>query len=141
MANKRRKVRMVRTESSYGSDAGHEKLIKALGIDMSNKILGRRELQLTLNLECPKCYHTFAVVSGPEFEALARAALHEGKPSREALERAVLGALKSAINDHGPITAEKLTSATKRVLGNLANAGVGIEPPAKSVKTAPGKAF
>lgn len=53
------------------------------------------------------------------------------KISREAAERAVLGALRSCINDHGPITPEKLTSATKRVLGNLANAGVEIEPAAK----------
>jgi hypothetical protein len=47
--------------------------------------------------------------------------------TREAIERAVLGALRSAINDHGPITADKLTSATKRVVGNLVNAGVQVE--------------
>ncbi len=53
------------------------------------------------------------------------------KISREAAERAVLGALRASINDHGPITPDKLSSATKRVLGNLVNAGVEIEPPAK----------
>lgn len=47
--------------------------------------------------------------------------------TREALERAVLGALRSAINDHGPITPDKLTSATKRVIGNLVNAGIQVE--------------
>jgi hypothetical protein len=50
------------------------------------------------------------------------------KVSREAVERAVLGALKSAITDHGPITPDKLTSATKRVLGNLRNAGIELTP-------------
>ena len=40
---------------------------------------------------------------------------------REAIERAVLGALQSCIHDHGPITADMLTSAAKRVVGNLAN--------------------
>lgn len=51
-------------------------------------------------------------------------------PTREALERAVIGALRSAIKDHGPITPDKITSAAKRVLGNLANVGqAGIQPP------------
>lgn len=40
---------------------------------------------------------------------------------RDALERAVLGALRSCINDHGAITPDMLTSAAKRVVGNLAN--------------------
>jgi hypothetical protein len=52
--------------------------------------------------------------------------------TREALERAVTGALRSAIKDHGPITAEKLTSATKRVVGNLVNAGVQVDGPEKA---------
>lgn len=39
----------------------------------------------------------------------------------KAKERAVIGALRSAINDHGPITPDKINSAMKRVLGNLAN--------------------
>lgn len=42
---------------------------------------------------------------------------------REALERAVVGALRSAIKDHGPITAEHIGSAAKRVVGNLENVG------------------
>lgn len=46
--------------------------------------------------------------------------------TREAIERAVVGALRSAINDHGPITADKITSAAKRVIGNLRNAGLAI---------------
>lgn len=59
------------------------------------------------------------------------------KVTREALERAVLGALRSAINDHGPITADKLTSATKRVIGGLANAGVEIATAAPPSRDAP----
>lgn len=39
------------------------------------------------------------------------------------LERAVAGALRSAIHDHGAITADKVGSAVKRVVGNLKNAG------------------
>jgi hypothetical protein len=43
------------------------------------------------------------------------------------LERAVAGALRAAIHDHGPITADKIGSAVKRVIGNLANVdGAGV---------------
>jgi transcriptional regulator with XRE-family HTH domain len=38
------------------------------------------------------------------------------------LERAIVGALRSAINDHGPITSENMGSAAKRILGNVVNA-------------------
>ncbi len=38
------------------------------------------------------------------------------------LERAIAGALRSQIKDHGPITPEWIGSAVKRVLGNLKNA-------------------
>jgi hypothetical protein len=47
--------------------------------------------------------------------------LAQPAPPREALERAVIGALRSAIRDHGPITAESVGSAAKRIIGNLAN--------------------
>lgn len=40
----------------------------------------------------------------------------------ESLERAIAGALRAAINDHGPITVDKIGSAAKRVAGNLRNA-------------------
>ena len=43
-------------------------------------------------------------------------------PQAEAIRRAVVGALRSAIKDDGPITADNVRSAAKRVLGNLANA-------------------
>jgi hypothetical protein len=43
------------------------------------------------------------------------------KEEREALERSVIGALRSAIHDHGPITAGTIGSAAKRVVGNLRN--------------------
>lgn len=33
--------------------------------------------------------------------------------------RAIIGALKSAIHDHGPITKELITSAAKRIYGTL----------------------
>ncbi len=38
------------------------------------------------------------------------------------LERAIAGALRSTIHDHGPITLALVTSAVKRIVGNLANA-------------------
>jgi hypothetical protein len=38
-------------------------------------------------------------------------------------ERAIVGALRSAIEAHGPITAEHIGSAAKRILGNLKNVG------------------
>jgi hypothetical protein len=40
----------------------------------------------------------------------------------EGLERAIAGALRGAIHDHGPITAKEIGSATKRIAGNLKNA-------------------
>lgn len=54
--------------------------------------------------------------AGPSPERLSQA-------RREALERAVLGALRSCVHDHGPNTPDMLTSATKRVVGNLVNTG------------------
>jgi hypothetical protein len=38
------------------------------------------------------------------------------------VERAVVGALRAAIRDHGPITPEHIGSAAKRIVGNLKNA-------------------
>jgi hypothetical protein len=40
---------------------------------------------------------------------------------RPGIERAVVGALRAAIRDHGPITPEHIGSAAKRVVGNLKN--------------------
>ena len=40
---------------------------------------------------------------------------------RAELERAIVGALRAAIHDHGPITLENISSATKRILGGLKN--------------------
>ena len=37
------------------------------------------------------------------------------------LMRAVVGALRSCIHDHGPIKADLITSAAKRVVGSLKN--------------------
>jgi hypothetical protein len=44
--------------------------------------------------------------------------------AHESLERAIAGALRAAIHDHGPITADKIGSAAKRVAGNLKNVRV-----------------
>lgn len=44
------------------------------------------------------------------------------EPTAVALERAVAGSLRDAINAHGPITPEWIGSAVKRVIGNLPNA-------------------
>jgi hypothetical protein len=41
---------------------------------------------------------------------------------QESLERAITGALRSAIRAHGPITPEHIGSAVKRIVGQLANA-------------------
>ena len=40
----------------------------------------------------------------------------------ESLERAITGALRATIRDHGPITPEHIGSAVKRIIGQLANA-------------------
>jgi hypothetical protein len=40
----------------------------------------------------------------------------------ESLERAIVGALRATIKDHGPITPDKIGSAVKRILGQLGNA-------------------
>lgn len=41
------------------------------------------------------------------------------------LERAIAGALRATIKDHGPITAAHIGSAVKRIAGNLKNAQLG----------------
>lgn len=41
----------------------------------------------------------------------------------EPLERVIAGALRDAINTHGPITPAWIGSAVKRIVGNLRNAG------------------
>lgn len=41
------------------------------------------------------------------------------------LERVIVGALRAAIRDHGPITPETIGSAAKRIAGNLVNAKAG----------------
>lgn len=41
----------------------------------------------------------------------------------DSLLRAIVGALRAAINDHAPITPEHIGSAAKRILGNLVNEG------------------
>lgn len=40
----------------------------------------------------------------------------------DSLERAIAGALRAAIRDHGPITEALIGSAAKRIKGNLQNA-------------------
>lgn len=44
----------------------------------------------------------------------------------DAIERAIAGALKSAIHDHGPLTPELIGSAVKRILGNLQDVGLAV---------------
>ena len=39
-----------------------------------------------------------------------------------AIERAITGGLRAAIHDHGPITADRIGSAVKRIVGNLTRA-------------------
>jgi hypothetical protein len=40
----------------------------------------------------------------------------------DSIERAIAGALRGAIKEHGPITPDKIGSAVKRIVGNLRNA-------------------
>lgn len=42
----------------------------------------------------------------------------------DSLERAIAGALRDTIRQHGPITLENMNSAIKRVAGNLRNAKI-----------------
>jgi hypothetical protein len=42
--------------------------------------------------------------------------------TREESLRAIVGALRAAIHDHGPITGKYVGSAAKRILGQLENA-------------------
>lgn len=51
--------------------------------------------------------------------------MSEEEKEQEALERAVAGALRAAIHDHGPVTPERIGSAVKRIVGNLKNARLG----------------
>jgi hypothetical protein len=54
---------------------------------------------------------------------LARGAIvHSMHEDDDSLERAIIGALRATIRDHGPITPDKIGSAAKRILGQLGNA-------------------
>lgn len=44
----------------------------------------------------------------------------------DSLERAIVGALRAAIHDHGPITLAQIGSAAKRILGQLRNVPGGL---------------
>lgn len=64
--------------------------------------------------------------------AFARVARPSARPytpgmgtSTGSLERAIAGALRATIQDHGPITAANIGSAVKRIVGNLRNARLG----------------
>lgn len=46
----------------------------------------------------------------------------------DGLERAIAGALRATIRDHGPITPEHIGSAVKRIVGNLRNAHLDPAP-------------
>jgi hypothetical protein len=39
----------------------------------------------------------------------------------DGVERAIAGALRATIHDHGPVTPEAIGSAVKRIMGNLRN--------------------
>ena len=73
-----------------------------------------------------------AEVSAPRVNALPDRAhsLILGTMSTNSLERAIAGALRAAIKDHGPITAAGIGSAVKRIVGNLSNADLGALAPA-----------
>lgn len=58
------------------------------------------------------------------------------KAHDQALERAVAGALRSAIHDHGAITPAQIGSAVKRVVGNLRNARAPTSLSAQSTAAA-----
>jgi hypothetical protein len=42
-----------------------------------------------------------------------------GSGPNDGVERAIAGALRAAIHDHGPVTPEAIGSAVKRIMGNL----------------------
>jgi len=62
-------------------------------------------------------------------EKRATAAKIAGDLHAAAAERAIVGALRAAIHDHGPITPEQIGSAAKRVAGNLRNARIPATVP------------
>jgi hypothetical protein len=62
------------------------------------------------------------LLQGPPVMSAAAAGTLSAVGQDETLERAIAGALRGAIRDHGPITADMITSAVKRVVGNLKNA-------------------
>jgi hypothetical protein len=53
--------------------------------------------------------------------ALRRERAHGATGDGQAIERAITGALRAAVHDHGPIEADKIGRAVKRVVGNLRN--------------------
>jgi hypothetical protein len=57
----------------------------------------------------------------------------------DAMTRAVAGALRDAIHAHGPITLKGITSATKRIVGSLRNAGLDGQTASRKADHAPTK--
>lgn len=82
-----------------------------LGVDLDPE---DRELRV-YGYEVPDAWYERLVAAVESPQASAEA-------TRAALERAVAGGLRAAINDHGPITPDRIGSAVKRVIGALANA-------------------
>jgi hypothetical protein len=83
-----------------------------LGIELGAE---DRELRV-FGYEVPDAWYQRLVAAVESPAAAAEA-------TRAVRERAVAGALRATINDHGPITPDRIGSAVKRVLGNLANVG------------------
>lgn len=51
------------------------------------------------------------------------------------LTKLVSGALKDTINVHGPVTKELLTSATKRIVGQLRHHVILVDEPTETEET------
>jgi hypothetical protein len=54
------------------------------------------------------------------------AAYNPGMSEDDSIDRAIAGALRATIRDHGPITPEHIGSAVKRIRGNLQNARLDV---------------
>jgi hypothetical protein len=107
-------LKEVRLRLERGDAEGALKLVRVL----ERLMPGELELDFLKQYQKMELKLADAVRQKANAEALLR--LHAGHEIPEAqLNKIVCGALKSTINDHGPITKNMLGSAAKRVIGEI----------------------
>lgn len=103
-----------------------------LMVPVEHRALGSLVEQLRLRGLCTVTH------AGWDLTTAGRIVLSDLRRDRAALERQVIGALRSCIDVHGPITPNELGSAARRVVGQLGAYLAGSEHASASLSAARG---